>query len=75
MPRIVWNISAQYVLLGYGDHAFSKAVDWKTRVPYQMGYLKKFDCEMECFGNWPVVPRDPGSPSENGFMEPKYLAF
>ena len=40
-----------------------------------MGYLKKFDCEMDFFCNWPVVPRDPGSPSENGFMEPKYLAF
>ncbi len=22
-----------------------------------------------------IVPRDPGSPSQNGFMEPKYLAF
>ena len=22
-----------------------------------------------------TVPRDPGSPSENGSMEPKYLAF
>ena len=21
------------------------------------------------------IPRDPGSPSENGFMEPKYYAF
>ena len=30
MPRIVWNISAQYVLLGYGDHAFPKTVGWKT---------------------------------------------
>ena len=22
-----------------------------------------------------IIPRDPGSPSENGFMEPKYYAF
>ena len=22
-----------------------------------------------------LLPRDPGSPSENGFMEPKYSAF
>ena len=22
-----------------------------------------------------LLPRDPGSPSQNGFMEPKYLAF
>ena len=22
-----------------------------------------------------MIPRDPGSPSENGFMKPKYLAF
>ena len=27
-----------------------------------------FDGDLHC-------PRDPGSPSENGFMEPKYLAF
>ena len=23
----------------------------------------------------PTFPKDPGSPSENGFMEPKYCAF
>ena len=29
---------------------------------------------MDLFGS-AYIPRDPGSPSENGFMEPKYSAF
>ena len=35
----------------------------------QIGY------ESEIFQVLDTLPRDPGSPSENGFMEPKYYAF
>ena len=41
-------------------------------------YLHLVDCYGKCryiHHTWMVCGRDPGSPSENGFMELKYVAF
>ena len=37
-------------------------------MPFEFAH-NLWQCQMLFF------PRDPGSPSENGFMEPKYLTF
>ena len=57
------NYEAKYPFLGVTNPE-PLFFDYKTRGSDVIG-----DSSKACF------PRDPGSPSENGFMEPKYLAF
>ena len=49
--------------------SFKSPTEYNESTFFQAGHLS-----MDLFGS-AYIPRDPGSPSENGFMEPKYSAF
>ena len=60
----VWNV----------QHPKAFFPNWKFHLPIYSVFLEKNTFLVHCCPSI-VCPRDPGSPSENGFMEPKYLAF